>query len=872
MNKKSTLKKSLLAFILLASTSVSFGQVIFTENFEGTPDPTTLLPVNWTETGLSTDGIFKMGNNTTLSSQYFVIPAHGNFAATNDDLCNCDKSADRLILPVQDFSLITTGLKLNFDAALFSQYGIENGTVEVSTDGGTTWMVIYNIPTLEDLWQNGLTANLNAYVGQANVLISFKYNDNADWNQGLAIDNVSIEQSSAIDASLEVDYGQYTIIPLSQTTPINITAKVTNAGINTLASTPITTLVFLDPNYTTPVTTFTQTVTNTAPGASASILMGVFTPTVIGDYYFYNYITTGDVNTSNDTVVKAIIIDQNQYARDNGTPTQGIGTNSGSTNVIGTTFNVVTGAKMDSVIFVINPPASAIGNIIQIKVSAMVGASPSLTLIGQSAPFTITSAHTSGTGAVITLPVTDMSNGPLQLAVGNYFVGLSKNTSTGSNLGLQCADDIFTPGTVFGSINGAAFVELNTLLAGFNYTPIIRPYLNPICTITASSSAIESTCGAADGSATVIPSNGTAPYTYLWSDNQTTATASNLLTGTYSVMITDASGCEYTVNSIIVNDISTLASTIASQSDVSCFGSTDGDANITVTGGTAPYTYVWTNSTSTTNMASNLGAGAYSVTVTDATSCSNTISLTISSPSAITATSTSTSPLCNGAMNGSAEVTVVGGTTPYTYIWTVNTSTTNTISSVIAGTYDVEITDANGCQATNQVVVTEPTALTGTTTMTPETVSNNGTANATFTGGTSPYTYSWSNGATTQNITGLAAGTYIVTATDANGCTEIATAVVTSVVGITEIENGSISLYPNPSQGIVIVSMDGIATGEVSMEILDITGKSVFTQQVLFDGNKTNFTLDLSSLNNGTYLIKLDMQEGTAIRRIILAD
>lgn len=873
MNKKSTLRKSLLAFALLASTGISFGQVIFTENFEGTPNPTTLLPASWTETGLSTDGIFKVGNNASIGSTYFVIPPHTNFAGTNDDLCNCNKSADRLILPVQNFSAITTGLRLNFDAALFSQYSVEKGTVEVSTNGGTTWTPIYNIPKLAGTWQNNLNASLNAYIGQANVLISFKYNDNAGWAQGMGIDNVSIEQVSGVDASLAIEYGEYTVVPLAHVTPITITAKVTNIGIAALTSTPITTEVYLDPNYTTPIATFTQTSANLAVGATNTIIMGVYTPPAIGDYVFFNYITTGDVVTSNDTVIKAVIIDQNEYAHDNADPVSGIGLNPGSTGVIGSTFDIQAAAQLDSVVFMFNPPAATIGNIVQIKVSSVVGTTPSLTYIGQSAPFIITAAHTTGTGAVVTLPVKNMSNGTLVLAAGNYFVGVSKNTLSGENFGLQCADDIYTAGTVYASIDGGAYAELNTMMTGgFPYSPILRPYINPTCTLTATATAIDANCGNADGTATAVPANGIAPFTYLWSNGQTAATATGLAQGTYSVVVTDNQGCDVSVSNVIVNNISTLVTTIAAQAPTTCFGSADGSASISATGGTAPYTYVWTGNPSTTDMATGLSVGVHTVNVTDDAGCSNAINVTITSPTAVTANTTSVDVTCNGGTNGSAVVNAIGGTGSYTYVWTGNASTTNSITNVAAGTYSVVVTDVNGCQATVTAVVVEPTAITITTTSTPESSASNGTANATPTGGTSPYTYAWSNGAATQTITGLTAGTYTVTVTDSKGCVQTSTVTVTSTVGVTEIENGSFTLFPNPSQGMVTLSMEGIATGDISMEIIDVTGKTVFTQNVLFDGNKTNYNLDLSSLENGTYLINISMQEGTATRRIILAD
>lgn len=678
--------------------------------------------------------------------------------------------------------------------------------------------------------------------------------------------------SQAPDAELTINYGQYTIVPQTQITPITIDAKVKNNGTAAITGTPIFSRVYLNPNLTTPVATFTSTAASTAPGATSTVTMGVFTPTVIGDYVFYNYITSGDVVTSNDTILKVVSVDQHEYARDSGTPISGIGVGAGGLCIIGSTFNVVNPARMDSVLVFFNPPTTAVGNVVQVKISAVVGGLPSATYIGESAPFTLTAAQCTGTGAIITLAVKTMTNTPLELAAGNYFVGFSKNTAAGPNYGLQCSAEIFSPGTVFGSINGSPYAELNSILAGFNNTPIIRPYVYPICNITTAAVAVDANCGNADGNATVTPANGTAPYTYLWSNAQTTATASNLAQGTYSVVVTDAYGCTSTVSNIIVNNISTLAMTVASQTNTTCFGSTNGIATVNVTGGTAPFTYTWTNNPSTTNAATNLGAGVYSVTVLDGTNCSSTINVTITSPTAITAVSTPVAPLCFGGTDGSATVTASGGASNYTYVWTGNASTTNAITNVGAGTYSVLITDGNGCQVTQQVVVTAPTALTASSTSTPETNGTDGTANAVATGGTSPYTYLWNNGATTQNITGLAAGTYSVITTDANGCVFTSTVTVTSVVGVTEIENGTIAIFPNPTQGIVTVSMDGIATGDITMEIIDITGKSVFTQKVLFDGNKTNYSLDLSSLTNGTYLIKLNMQDGTATRRIVLAD
>ncbi len=138
-----------------------------------------------------------------------------------------------------------------------------------------------------------------------------------------------------------------------------------------------------------------------------------------------------------------------------------------------------------------------------------------------------------------------------------------------------------------------------------------------------------------------------------------------------------------------------------------------------------------------------------------------------------------TDALCNGAADGSVDLTVSGGTAPFTYAWD-NGETTEDISALAAGTYNVTITDANGCTATASAVVGEPTLLAGSAVATDALCNGaaDGTVDLTVSGGTAPFTYAWSNGETTEDISTLAAGTYNVTITDANGCTATASATV----------------------------------------------------------------------------------------------
>jgi hypothetical protein len=298
--------------------------------------------------------------------------------------------------------------------------------------------------------------------------------------------------------------------------------------------------------------------------------------------------------------------------------------------------------------------------------------------------------------------------------------------------------------------------------------------------VAATTTVVNATCGSSNGSATVTATGGTAPYTYAWNTApvQTTATATGLAAGTYTVTVTDANGCTKTATAIIQQLGSPSVTTTATP--VSCFGGNNGTATATVTGGTAPYTYTWsTVPTQTTATATGLIAGTYTVTVSDVNGCTATATAVVSQPSAVAATTTVVNATC-GSSNGSATVTATGGTPGYTYLWS-NAQTTATATGLAAGTYTVTVTDANGCTKTATATIQQIGSPIVTTNGTNVLCNGGatGTATANVTGGATPYTYLWSNTQTTQTITGLTAGTYTVTATDANGCSGTATRVVT---------------------------------------------------------------------------------------------
>ena len=298
--------------------------------------------------------------------------------------------------------------------------------------------------------------------------------------------------------------------------------------------------------------------------------------------------------------------------------------------------------------------------------------------------------------------------------------------------------------------------------------------------------------GLSDGSAEVIASGATLPYSYNWSTNpaQTTYSASNLSAGTYSVIVKDVNNCAITKTVTLTQPLTIVAtaSVISNYNgqQLTCYGASNGSASVTVSNGTGPYTYSWsTIPTQTTTTATGLGAGNYSVTITDANGCNITKTLTLNQPSQLTATTSITSNYngqsisCYGLTDGSASVTVSGATGPYTYSWsTVSTQTTATALNLGAGNYSVLVTDANGCLVTKTVFLSQPnllqTILTNTSNYNGYNIScfgnNNGSIDISVNGGTGAYTYTWSNNAHTQDINNLSAGVYTVITHDLNGC------------------------------------------------------------------------------------------------------
>lgn len=285
--------------------------------------------------------------------------------------------------------------------------------------------------------------------------------------------------------------------------------------------------------------------------------------------------------------------------------------------------------------------------------------------------------------------------------------------------------------------------------------------------------------GSSDGFAGVSPQGGVMPYTILWSNGFTGELQPNLVAGVYTATVTDMTGCTVVFTDTVPTPDS-ISSSFPLITNPSCGGCNDGSFTLSASGGTGPLSFAWSNGVNQTSSQSNLPIGNYVVTITDGNGCTNSDNITLIVSGALSVSANVVNQVsCNGFSDGSASASASGGVTPYTYIWS-NGASGATASGLTAGTFTVTVTDQGGATTATSVIVTEPVATALSFTTSPESCSgNDGSIQASASGGSSPFTYNWSNGAITSSISSLTTGTYTVTVIDANGCTQTGTEVVT---------------------------------------------------------------------------------------------
>lgn len=394
---------------------------------------------------------------------------------------------------------------------------------------------------------------------------------------------------------------------------------------------------------------------------------------------------------------------------------------------------------------------------------------------------TITDAN----GCTVTLSDTVHSIGAPIISTTNVTDILCNGDSTGS-AGIAASGN--GPFTYQWSPSGGTAATASSLTAG-NYLVTVTD--NAGCTqtqtiaitepnaISATIVAVDDACTAAVGSVSLSPSGGVGPYTYNWSNSQSTASISNLSGGTYSVVITDANGCTFDTAATI---ISTVAPSLAftALNNVACYGDSTGSATVSPSGGVGPYAYSWLPFGGSTATATGISVGTYTVTVSSSDGCTSISTISITQPPAISMNCGAMDENCN-YQDGIAYAQASGGAGGFTYAWS-NASAADTLFGLSAGTYSVTITDQNGCVETCAVVV-NTTATAAADAGIDVTIEE---GQSTALSGSGGVIYSWqpaddvscSTCATTITTPSVTT-TFVLTVTDSAGCVDMDTIVVT---------------------------------------------------------------------------------------------
>jgi len=412
------------------------------------------------------------------------------------------------------------------------------------------------------------------------------------------------------------------------------------------------------------------------------------------------------------------------------------------------------------------------------------------------------------------------------------------------------------------------------------------------CNLSVSLGVGNSIGGGNNGAISTTVSNGTFPFTYAWSGGQTAANLSNLSPGAYSVIVTDANGCMDTAAANIIN---LAGPTVLSNSNVvssyqvvnggftpqwvcqnDTLYSDGGIMNVYLEAGATMITgggidSIFAKSGSTIIMNGGIHRIYYEPGVNLVMNggipylypCPSLVFNYNQAPANgcvpvpvcnMTASATASNVLCNGQASGTATVTTVGGTAPFSYAWSLMATNSPILNNLMAGTYTVTVTDVNGCTSQTTVTITEPTPLVATSNATDELLGADGTASVNATGGTAPYTYSWTpGGASTSSISGLVAGLYMVTVTDANGCSVTLEEQVGSQVGLSMLnQETALSVYPNPSATTITVS-NSTSTAFDKVGVYSSEGRLLIEFSLI--GNESRI-LDISSWSPGRYVLK----------------
>ena len=888
------MKKVLICLVALWS-QVSFGQVL-TEDFENVIAPA--LPNGWTATTQATNGYTGYYTGDELDANaagFWPVTANGSstFAMTNDDVQNEILCDELLISPSMDFST-QSNLQLDFKAYHDGAYGSGDATIEVSTDGGTTWNVELTLATAAS-WEN-YSVNLSAYDGVAAVLIGFRWNDGGDcagtdnWGTGLAIDDVVVDETPSFDVAIVDNSGQeYTIVPIDQiTSPFGASGTISNVGAVGVTNVSMTTNVY-DASLALLYTATSNPTSALAPGSDLNTTVPGYTPTADGVYTIelIANINEVDANLINDTVTYSTVV-TNTYARDNGSVDVSLGVGAGATAVLGNSYEIITPTTLSSVSFFMIPGADGLGDSVRVSIYDMVSGIPS-TLITQSDLYIISESDTTANGAFLTLPILDDQGAPFNLSAGNYYVGVNEYFTV-DNMALGQSLSIETPNSCFGSINGGVFEPMENF--GFPGPFIVRP--NFACNVNTVSI--------------------TECSSYTWSANNETYTES----GAYTELFTDVSGCD----SLVTLDLTISGPTEGIDVQSACESFTWIDGN----------TYTENNSTATFVLSDSNGCDStvtLDLTINAATSGVDTqiacgdfewIDGNIYTEANNTATFTLVSATgCDSVVTLDLTITSLIETTDvqeacgqYTWIdgntYTENTSATFMLTSsngcdslvtldltIVSVLQTTDVQEAcgqftwidgntytennNTASQTLQSVEGCDSIVTLDLTITPLPSNVVSVTGETITADAFASAYQWYDcatglpiaGATSQSYTATESGSYQVLI-DVNGCVNESICETVEVSTSDLIENFvdfNFSVFPNPSNGIFTIALVGMNKTQVELSVMDVSGKIVYAQLFSSNSSKMNIPMNISNTEEGVYFVRISAGKSITKRVVV---
>jgi subtilisin-like proprotein convertase family protein len=377
-------------------------------------------------------------------------------------------------------------------------------------------------------------------------------------------------------------------------------------------------------------------------------------------------------------------------------------------------------------------------------------------------------------------------------------------------------------------------------------------------------------CGNTAGAIDLTVGGGISPYTFVWSNGAVSEDLTALSAGTYTVTVTDNAGCGLVQSYVINNNTNNFG--VTGTTTIANCAAADGSVDITVTGGTSPYTYLWTNGATTEDLTAVV-SGIYTLTISDASGCAITGTYTVlNTGGGLGLSSTPTAATCN-LENGGMVLNVTGGTSPYTYAWS-NGTTNSSLSGVMAGNYGLTISDANGCQLSVPILIPnigDPVSLiSGDTSSTSCSSCSDGAIDLTLGATGAPYSFVWSNGASTEDLINVVPGTYHVTITNVDGCSLDTVFVVDFSTGLVSLEGMELKVYPNPSDGNIYVEFTQNPTEAIQIEVFNALGQRVLERSYESQMIQGRININVQNASTGTYLMKISSAGAYTTKRVVI--